>query len=66
MGAVVNLETDIIGKYVEKLLFKGQPEEITEEMTGAQTIKENAPHKSGENNKQPVGITRDFLAKYGF
>lgn len=35
-------------------------------MTGAQTIKENAPHKSGENNKQPVGITRDFLAKYGF
>ena len=38
VGAVVNLETDIIGKYVEKLLFKGQPE----------------------------GITRDFLAKYGF
>ena len=62
MGAVVNLETDIIGKYVEKLLFKGQSEGITE----AQTIKENAPHKSGENKKQPVGITRDFLAKYGF
>ena len=38
VGAVVNLETDIIGKYVEKLLCKGQPE----------------------------GITRDFLAKYGF
>jgi len=66
VGAVVNLETDIIGKYVEKLLFKGQSEGITEEMTGAQTIKENAPHKSGENKKQPVGITRDFLAKYGF
>ena len=66
VGAVVNLETDIIGKYVEKLLFKGQPEEITEEMTGAQTIKENVPHKSGKNKKQPVGITRDFLAKYGF
>jgi len=64
MGAVVNLETDIIGKYVEKLLFKGQSEGITEEMTGAQTIKENALHKSGE--KQPDGITRDFLAKYGF
>ena len=60
MGAVVNLETDIIGKYVEKLLFKGQPEEII----GAQTIKENVPHKSGE--KKPDGITRDFLAKYGF
>ena len=66
VGAVVNLETDIIGKYVEKLLFKGQSEGITEEMTGAQTNKENVPHKSGKNKKQPVGITRDFLAKYGF
>ena len=66
VGAVVNLETDIIGKYVEKLLFKGQSDGITEEMTGTQTIKENALHKSGENKKQPVGITRDFLAKYGF
>ena len=64
VGAVVNLETDIIGKYVEKLLFKGQSEGITEEMTGAQTIKENAPYKSGK--KQQNGITRDFLAKYGF
>jgi len=62
VGAVVNLETDIIGKYVEKLLFKGQPEEII----GAQTIKENASRKSSENKKQPDGITRDFLAKYGF
>ena len=35
-------------------------------MTVAQTIKENVPHKSGENKKQPEGITRDFLAKYGF
>lgn len=66
VGAVVNLETDIIGKYVEKLLFKGQSDGITEEMTGTQTIKENVPHKSGENKKQPEGITRDFLAKYGF
>ena len=62
VGAVVNLETDIIGKYVEKLLFKGQSEEII----GAQTIKENASRKSSENKKQPDGITRDFLAKYGF
>ena len=62
VGAVVNLETDIIGKYVEKLLFKGQSEEII----GVQTIKENASRKSSENKKQPDGITRDFLAKYGF
>ena len=64
VGDSVNLETDIIGKYVEKLLCKGQSEGITEEMTGAQTIKENALHKSGEN--KPDGITRDILAKYGF
>ena len=37
-GDVVNLETDIIGKYVEKLL-----------MPAGQT-----------------GITREFLARYGF
>lgn len=41
-GDIVNLETDIIGKYVEKLLA---PKEIP---------------------KQPSGITRDFLSKYGF
>ena len=45
VGDAVNLETDIIGKYVEKLLFNGQTEEQAEP----------------EN-----GITRDFLAKYGF
>ena len=45
-------------------MFKGQSGGITEEMTGAQTIKENALYKSGE--KQQNGITRDFLAKYGF
>lgn len=41
-GDIVNLETDIVGKYVEKLLA---PKEIP---------------------KQPSGITRDFLSKYGF
>ncbi len=69
VGAVVNLETDIIGKYVEKLLFKGQSEGITEEMTGAQTIKENVPHKSGKkkttgwNNKRFPGKIRLFNIK---
>ena len=44
-GDRVNLETDIIGKYVEKLL---------------QPAPEAAPQRAGG------GITREFLARYGF
>lgn len=42
-GDPVNLETDIIGKYVEKLLLTPKAEE-----------------------KPASGITKDFLAQYGF
>ena len=45
-GDKVNLETDIIGKYVEKLLTTG-------------------PAQPAEP-KQTSGITKDFLARYGF
>lgn len=44
VGDIVNLECDIIGKYVEKLL---QP-------------------AAGEETKKEIGITEDFLKKYGF
>ncbi len=65
VGDTVNLETDIIGKYVEKLLFQGQ--------AGAQEIAGNSqnglsstPDSTTGNNSQQNGITRDFLARYGF
>ena len=45
VGDVVNLENDIIGKYVEKLL---------------------QPAAAEEETKKEIGITEDFLKKYGF
>lgn len=52
-GDTVNLETDIIGKYVEKLLH------FNEESTDG---------SAGKGNKaaQSSGITMEFLAKNGF
>ena len=45
VGDIVNLECDIIGKYVEKLL---------------------QPATGEEETKKEIGITEDFLKKYGF
>lgn len=54
VGDVVNLETDIVGKYVERLLTSGacQGEGASTSIAGG------APKSSG--------ITKDFLAKHGF
>lgn len=50
-GDPVNLETDIIGKYVEKLLFAGPPKEEPQ-----------GKDSRGESG----GISREFLLKNGF
>ena len=57
-GDPVNLETDIIGKYVEKLLYAGPP------MQG--TAAEGGIGAGGSEKKSPGGITREFLMKNGF
>ena len=60
-GDLVNLETDIIGKYVERLLqpMKAQPEwKAGTEMRSAET-------DSGADLGRG-GITKDFLTRYGF
>ena len=57
-GDPVNLETDIIGKYVEKLLYAGAPLPGTTAASGA-----GAQTASG---KASGGITRDFLMRNGF
>ena len=49
-GAVVNLENDIIGKYVERLLYFHE--------------KEKNPENSADGRTS--GITMDFLEKHGF
>lgn len=60
-GDLVNLETDIIGKYVERLLqpMKAQPEwKAGTEMRSAET-------DSGADLGRG-GITKEFLTRYGF
>ena len=60
-GDLVNLETDIIGKYVERLLqpMKAQPE------WKAGTEKRSAETDSGADLGRG-GITKEFLTRYGF
>ena len=53
-GDIVNLENDIIGKYVEKLLYV--QDEETNGLIGA---------RQKDNTKKST-ITKDFLAKYGY
>lgn len=57
-GDPVNLETDIIGKYVEKLLYAGPP------MQGMAA--EDGMRAGGSDKKSSGGITREFLMKNGF
>lgn len=57
-GDPVNLETDIIGKYVEKLLYAGAP---LPGKTAADTV-----GAGSSANKSSGGITMEFLAKNGF
>ena len=56
VGDLVNLETDIIGKYVERLMRPEEPE--TQQNTGA-----GMKHKRESSGG---GVTKEFLAKYGF
>lgn len=62
IGSRVNLETDIIGKYVEKLLLNSSGEDLVN-ISG-----ENQVTDGHQNNKKESGsdITREFLTKYGF
>ena len=59
-GDLVNLETDIIGKYVERLL---QPMKTEEERN---TVGKRNPETEQETSADRQGITMEFLAQYGF
>ncbi len=58
-GDIVNLENDLIGKYVERLLGMG---DMT--ATGAQTGDGETSSKTSGSSQG--GITMEMLAKYGF
>lgn len=53
-GGIVNLENDIIGKYIEKLMSHE-----------GQSPRESPGQSHGQSPRQD-GITRDYLIKYGF
>jgi hypothetical protein len=56
VGDVVNLENDVVGKYVEHLLTFGAAKPFNQPGLGA-----DAPAKEPSG-----GITREFLLKNGF
>ncbi len=57
-GDPVNLETDILGKYVERLLWDGG--------SGSELLKSPWQGKSGNPESKRGGITKAFLSEYGF
>lgn len=59
-GDQVNLETDIIGKYVERLL---RPAESEEKRTIAGKRNQESEEETSSGR---LGITKEFLAQYGF
>ena len=58
IGSVVNLECDIIGKYVEKLLKPYAPE--GSRLATGGLVDRNTPDSSGS------GLTEEFLRSHGF
>ena len=68
-GDSVNLETDIIGKYVEKLLYLGPaPNSAPGQEKEGSVIPGSGASKGASKGKSSSsgGITRDFLLKNGF
>lgn len=67
-GDIVNLENDIVGKYVEKLLRLGTAENDDTGAAGSiHTADEDSlSYERGGSNAGSEGITMEFLEKYGF
>lgn len=60
VGDVVNLETDVIGKYVERLLSVGAIDGSGGLFGGP------VEPSTSQQGTSPSGLTREFLIKYGF
>ena len=61
VGDVVNLENDIIGKYVERLLSFGG-----DVVDGHNQSLKNNESSDNKQTKSYSGITMEFLSKHGF
>ena len=67
-GDTVNLETDLIGKYVERFLSR-PPESgraAADEWKHRDRLEEKGKQTDGAGPSQKSGITREFLSQYGF
>lgn len=70
----VNLENDIVGKYIKRLLQTGGSYDVMEEKQGtisggqgATAARQNVSVKAQSSQRQNTsGLTREFLSKYGF
>lgn len=61
-GDIVNLENDVVGKYVEKLLYKGNSSSVN----GSNSYIDVAGINDSRSGGDSSGITQSFLAEYGF
>lgn len=63
----VNLENDIVGKYIKRLLQTGESLDVMEEKQGTISGGQRVSVKAQSSQRQNTsGITREFLGKYGF
>lgn len=68
VGDVVNLENDVVGKYVERLLGEAGFITLANQIkhSGNHGGKENNPYQSPTTKQNSSGITKDFLIQNGF
>ena len=63
----VNLENDIVGKYIKRLLQTGGSLDVTADGLGEISTRQDVSVKAQSSQRQNTsGITREFLGKYGF
>ena len=63
----VNLENDIVGKYIKRLLQTGESLDVTADGLGEISTRQDESVKAQSSQRQNTsGITREFLSKYGF
>ena len=63
----VNLENDIVGKYIKRLLQTGESLDVTADGLDEISTRQDVSVKAQSSQRQNTsGLTREFLSKYGF
>lgn len=66
IGDIVNLENDVIGKYVEKLLSPWDKKNLQDSTKSGKLQEVNQRRDSGNQLTKEQEITKDFLLQHGF